>query len=329
MKAWMLDPLSQALSLEDRPRPAPGPHQVLIKVKAASLNRGEFLVGMGIGGQSSTPKPCGMEAAGEVLEMGAEVMHHACAPVQIGTRVMGRAPGGFAQYALIDAQDLLVVPDHLGWLDAACVPIAYLVAYDMVIAGGQLSQGQNCLITGISSGVGIASAQIAKLLDATVIGTSSSEHKLERIRALDLCQGILSRGDDFVEAVLQNTDGRGVDLAINNVGASVFAACLKVLAYQGRLAQVGFVDAQKQAVIDLDRLHAQRLKIFGVSNKFRSPGQRAETVRGFAQQVLPWFASGKLRPLIDRVYGFDELPQAQAAMRANTHLGKLVLEISA
>ena len=314
MKAWMLDPVAQILSLAERAMPEPGPQQVLIRVKAASLNRGEFLVGMGIGGAGSASKPSGMEAAGEV--------------VAIGDRIMGRAPGGFAEYALLDAQDILAVPSSMDWIDAACVPIAYLVAYDMVVAGGELQKGQSCLITGASSGVGVASMQIAQVIGARVIGTSSSQHKLDRLTSLGLDEALLSRGPDFVQAVLELSGHKGVELAINNVGGSVFEACLQALAYQGRLALVGFVDGVKQSSIDLDRVHAQRLKIFGVSNKFRRADQRAQTVSGFVKDMLPHFHSGKLKPVIEQIFDFEDLPKAQSAMQSNSHLGKLVLKVA-
>jgi len=326
MKAWMLDPDAQTTSLAERPMPEPGPQQVLVKVKAASLNRGEFLVGMGIGGAGSASKPSGMEAAGEVVAFGEQVAQHASCPIAIGDRIMGRAPGGFAEYALLDAQDVIAVPSSMDWIDAACVPIAYLVAYDMVIAGGELQKGQSCLITGVSSGVGVASMQIAQAIGARVIGTSSSQHKLERLKSLGLDEALLSRGPDFVKAVLELSGDKGVELAINNVGGSVFEACLHTLAYQGRLALVGFVDGVKQSAIDLDRVHAQRLKIFGVSIKLRRADQRALTVSGFAKDMLPHFHSGKLKPVIEQIFDFEDLPKAQRAMQSNSHLGKLVLK---
>ncbi len=329
LKAWMLDPLTQALSLVDRPRPEPGPQQVLIQVRAASLNRGEFLVGMAVAGGAAAPKPCGMEATGEVIAIGAEAATTLRFPLQIGSRVMGRSPGGFAQYALIEAQDLLPVPDQLSWFEAACIPIAYLVAYDMVVVGGDLKPGQSCLVTAVSSGVGVACLQMAQALGAHVIGTSSSDEKLDRLKSFGLQNAILSRGADFVDAVMAVTKGKGVELAINNVGGSVAEACLRSLAYQGRLALVGFVDAVKSVSMDLDRIHAYRLTIFGVSNKLRSAAQRAQSVRGFEEDILPMFAQGKLRPVIERVFAFEDLPAAQQAMRSNSHLGKLVLEVRA
>ena len=328
MKAWMLDPVAQILSLAERAMPEPGPQEVLIRVKAASLNRGEFLVGMGIGGAGSASKPSGMEAAGEVVAIGEQVAQHASCPIAIGDRIMGRAPGGFAEYALLDAQDILAIPSSMDWIDAACVPIAYLVAYDMVVAGGELQKGQSCLITGASSGVGVASMQIAQVIGARVIGTSSSQHKLDRLKSLGLDEALLSRGPDFVQAVLELSGHKGVELAINNVGGSVFEACLQALAYQGRLALVGFVDGVKQSSIDLDRVHAQRLKIFGVSNKFRRADQRAQTVSGFAKDMLPHFHSGKLKPVIEQIFDFEDLPNAQSAMQSNSHLGKLVLKVA-
>ncbi|NCZ75998.1 MAG: zinc-binding alcohol dehydrogenase, partial [Betaproteobacteria bacterium] len=129
--------------------------------------------------------------------------------------------------------------------------------------------------------------------------------------------------------VMAVTKGKGVELAINNVGGSVAEACLRSLAYQGRLALVGFVDAVKSVPMDLDRIHAYRLTIFGVSNKLRSAAQRAQSVRGFEEDILPMFAQGKLRPVIERVFAFEDLPAAQQAMRSNSHLGKLVLEVRA
>jgi NADPH:quinone reductase-like Zn-dependent oxidoreductase len=126
---------------------------------------------------------------------------------------------------------------------------------------------------------------------------------------------------------MEATGGKGVNLVVNNVGGTVFAECIRALAYRGRLATVGYVDGVVTAEFDLLALHSKRLKLFGVSNKLRGPAEVAEGVRGFARDVLPSFASGHLKPVIDRVFPFAELPQAKAHMESNAHLGKIILRV--
>ncbi len=138
---------------------------------------------------------------------------------------------------------------------------------------------------------------------------------------------IQTRKPDFHDAVMQATGGKGVDLVVNNVGGTVFAECIRSLAFQGRLATVGYLDRVMKAELDLDALHAKRLKLFGVSNKLRGAEHRALTVRGFIADFLPHFAGGRIRPLIDRVYRFDELAQAKAYVESDAHLGKVVVRM--
>lgn len=325
MKAWMLEAGSLALSLAEVDAPAPGPGQVKIDVMTASLNRGEFLHGgsrvVAVKGAAQV-KRCGMEAAGIVTALGEGVTRY-----RIGDRIMGRAAGGFAEQTLLDEHDSIPVPDTVDWIDAGSIPIAYAVAYDMIVAHGRLKSGDTILITAVASGVGVACLQIAKAIGAKVIGTSGSAAKLEALRKAGLDEGILTRGPDFVEAVKRFTDGKGVQVAINNVGGSVFEALMQSLGYMGRLAQVGHVDGVKHAQIDVDDLHSRRLKIFGVSNRFRTAEQRAATIDGFIADMLPLVRDGRLKPLIDTVFPFEQLPQAVERMRADTHVGKIVLKV--
>lgn len=244
---------------------------------------------------------------------------------RIGDRVMGRAAGGFAERTLLDERDSMPVPDNVSWVEAGSIPIAYAVAYDMIVAHGELKAGDTMLVTAVASGVGVACLQIGKALGAKVIGTSGSASKLEALRKAGLDEGILTRGSDFVEPVRRFTDGKGVQLAINNVGGSVFEALMQSLSYMGRLAQVGHVDGVKHAQIDVDDLHSRRLKLFGVSNRFRTAEQRAQTIDGFIRDMLPLVRGGRLKPLIDTVFQFDELPQAVERMKADAHVGKIGL----
>ena len=314
MRAYFLQSAGDEMKLELRevPTPQPKPNQLLIKIHASSLNRGELIAGHGLIAPGAA-KPAGQEAAGEV--------------VKTGERVMGRCPGGFAEYGLMDASDAIPVPPNLSWEEAGAIPLTFMVVHDMLVGQGNLKAGEWLLVTGVSSGVGVAALQAGKAIGAKVIGTSGSGEKLEKLKSLGLDVAIQTRKPDFQDAVMKATGGKGVDLVVNNVGGSVFAECIRALAFQGRLATVGYLDRVMKAELDIDALHAKRLRLFGVSNKHRNAEQRAVTVRGFTADFLPYFASGRIKPLIDRVYAFEQLPQAKAFVESDAQLGKVAIRM--
>ena len=314
MKAYFVQTTDRgaALELREVPQPQPAAGKLLVRVRAASLNRGEFISGHGLT-RPGAAKAAGTDGAGEV--------------VGSGKRVMGRLPGAFAEYALMDEPDAIAVPAELSWEEAGAVPITFLVVYDMLVQQGNLKSGEWLLVTGVSAGVGVAALLAAKAIGAKVIGTSGSAAKLEALKRHGLDVGIATRKPDFHDAVMKATDGKGVNLVVNNVGGSVFAETIGVLAYEGRHATVGYVDGQLKSEIDIEALHSKRLKLFGVSNKLRTAPQRAVTVQGFTRDWLPLFASGKLKPLVDRVFDFAELPKAVERMEADQHIGKIVVRI--
>ena len=300
-----------SLELREAPQPKPGPDQLLVRVRAAGLNRGEFLKhGLTKAGAA---KIGGTEGAGEVEGSGA--------------RVMGRLPSSFAEYALMDKADAVPVPANMSWEEAAATPLTFMVVYDMLVQQGSLKRDEWLLVTGVSSGVGVAALLAGKALGAKVIGTSGSDEKLKRLSSFGLDVAIRTRAPDFAKKVLEVTGGKGVDLVVNNVGGSVFAECIRCLGYEGRLATVGYVDGVMKAEMDIEALHSKRLKLFGVSNKMRNGAQRGITVQGFTRDFLPLFAAGKLKPVIDRVYDFKDLPAAKERMQADAHVGKIVVRI--
>jgi NADPH:quinone reductase-like Zn-dependent oxidoreductase len=313
VKAYFLQSVGSETKLElrDIPQPQAAAHQVLVRVRACGLNRGEFIAGHGLTAPGAA-KQAGQEAAGEV--------------VGSGESVMGRAPGAFAEYALMDRREAMPIPAGLSFEQAAAIPLTFMVVHDMLVEQGGLKAGEWLLVTGVTSGVGVAALQAAKALGAKVIGTSGSSAKLDRLKPLGLDLAIQTR-KDFSKKALEATGGQGVNLIVNTVGGSVFAEAVRSLAFQGRMAIVGYVDGVLKGEIDLDAVHAKRLRIFGVSNKLRNAEQRAATVRGFSADFLPLIAAGRIVPLVDKVFAFGELPAAKAYMESDAHVGKIVLEL--
>lgn len=321
---WMqMTDTGTALELRDVPVPLAGPGQLLVRVHAAGLNRGEFLLAHGLHGKTGTWKAIGGEGAGEVVSTGPGV-----SDFRSGDRVMGRCAGAFSEHATMESAEAMLVPAGLSWEQAAAIPLTFLVAFDMLVLQGRLKSGEWLLINGVSSGVGVASLQLGKALGARVIGTSGSPDKLASLADLELDVALCTRTPDFASAVMSATGQHGADLIVNTVGGTVFAENLRALAFEGRLATVGHVDGVVHADIDLAALHAKRLTVFGVSNKLRTKEQRAATIPRFVAEVMPLFANGRITPRIDRVVEFAQLAEAKARMESGAHVGKIVLRIS-
>ena len=318
---WMqMTETGTVLELRDTSQPEPGARQLLVRMRAASLNRGEFVLGHGLHGAAGSWKAIGGEGAGEVAAVGCDVTGFA-----VGNRVMGRCSGAFSEYELMEMDEAIHIPEALSFEQGASVPMTFLVAFDMLVLQGRLEPGEWLLVNGVSSGVGVASLQLGKVLGAKVIGTSGSADKLELLKGLGLYVAIHTRAPDFAARVMEVTDKHGADLVVNAVGGTVFAENIRAMAFQGRLATVGYVDGVVKAEIDLEALHAKRLTLFGVSNKLRTRAQRAAAVPRFIAEVMPHLASGRIRPQIDQVLPLGKLPQAKALMEAGGHAGKIVL----
>lgn len=309
------------LEYRDVPVPQPKANEVIIEVRSSALNRGELVVGGAVHG--GPEKIGGNEAAGIVTAIGTGVSN-----CKVGDKVMGRCRGGFAEFATLDAAQVMPLPQRLSWQQGAAIPISYITAWEMLYPPyGRLSAGEWLLVTGVSAGAGVASVQLGKLLGAKTIGTSGSQAKLDRITPLGIDVAIATRDANFADKVMAVTDGHGADLAINLVGGTQFAECVKCLARHGRLSVVGYVDGSLKAEIDLGAVHAGRLEIFGISNAKLTLEEKAAAAAGFSRDVLPAFNDGRIDPVIDRVFGFDDIPAAKQWMDDSAMVGKIVVDI--
>jgi NADPH2:quinone reductase len=321
MKAYWLNKIGEhtELELREQPLPQPAAGEMLVRMKATSINRGDILARIhrhsAAGG-----RPAGIDGSGEVMDAGGSRFN-------TGDRVLFRAHACFAEYAAVNPALAAIVPDNLSWEQAAALPAACITAWEAVVEFGRAQAGDWVLLLGASSGVGVAALQIAKALGARVIGVSGSARKLALLKTLGLDVGIEGRGGVFVDAALQATGGKGVNVAVNLVGGSAFPGCVRAAADFGRIIVVGYVDGQMHADVDLEAVHGKRLQISGISNTPLTPTHRAASMQGFMRDVYPALASGAIVPVIDRVFDFNELPAAKAYVETDQFLGKVVVRL--
>lgn len=309
------------LFLRDLPQPQPGAGEMLVRMRATSLNRGDMLARIR---RHSAPdgRPAGIDGSGEVLSVGDDVQGF-----RVRDRILFRAHACFAEYAVVQPALAARMPQRLSWEQAAAIPAAYITAWEAVTEFGRTRAGEWVLLCGASSGVGVAALQIAKNLGARVIGASGSARKLAALKALGLDEAIEARGSAFADQALRVTAGKGVNVAVNLVGGSAFAGCVRAAADFGRVIIVGYVDGEMHADFDLEAVHGKRLQISGISNTPLSAAQRAASMQGFMRDVFPALESGAIAPVIDRVFDFDDLPAAKAYGDTDQLLGKVVVRM--
>ncbi|CAE6828904.1 Phthiocerol synthesis polyketide synthase type I PpsC [Paraburkholderia aspalathi] len=323
MKAVRVVPTPQGgkVEVQDIPVPQVGAGQVLVRVRAAGLNRGEINQAREL--RSGNTITAGVELAGEVAQVGEGVTGW-----REGDRVMGHGKGCQAEYVVLDPLALMPVPENLSWVDAAAFPNVFITAHDAVVTNGELRKGESILVNGASGGVAMAAIQIASLLGAKpVIATSRSAVKLDKLSQFGVDVGIDSSRESQLEVVMAATDKRGVDVIIDTVGGPVFEANMDSLAVKGRLvniARLGSATAQ----IDLGKLWLKRLKLIGVTFRTRTEQERLECIQVCARDLLPFLEAGRIRLPIDRTFAIDEIAEAHAYMQLDQHVGKIVLTVA-
>ena len=297
--------------------------QVLVRVRAAGLNRADLLQVRGAYPPPAgySPNIPGLEFAGEVAAVGNDV-----ATWKTGDRVFGITAGeAQADFLATDETLLARIPDNLDFAEAAAIPEAFITAHDAIFTLGRLKQGETLLIHAVGSGVGLAALQIAKAKGATVIGTSRTADKLEKCKAFGLDAAILTGNNaEFAEIVKENTGGRGVDVIHDLVGAAYFSQNLESFALKGRLILVGLTSG-RTAEFNLGMALQKRLTIIGTVLRGRPTQEKAEATRKFTDEVVPLLASGIVRPNVDRIFAVGEVVSAYKYLDSNESFGKVVL----
>ena len=306
--------------------PAPQRGEVLVRVRAAALNRADLLQRRGLyppppGTREDLP---GLELAGEVARVGEGVTSW-----KPGDRVMAITSGeAQAELAIVHERMLMRVPDGMTLEDAGAIPEAGITSHDALFTLGGLRPGWPVLVHAIGSGVATAALQIAKAAGATVIGTSRTGDKLERARALGLEHGILVGKDEpkFADEVKRIAGRRGVPLVLDFVGAAYAAENLACLAPGGRIVVIGTMGGPK-ATVDLGLLMRSRGSVVGTTLRPRPLDEKAAATQAFARDVLPLLATGKVKPVVDAVIPAAQAREAHERLDRNDSFGKLVLSL--
>jgi NADPH2:quinone reductase len=309
--------------VRDVPKPEPAPNEILIKVRASSLNRADVGVAAGqqhgrVGGIGAR---LGLECSGEVEAVGSEVT-----TFKPGDRVMASAPGGYAEYAVTDAGRAHRIPgNNMTYEQAACFPVALQTMHNAVVTAGRLKRGETLLIQGASSGVGLMGMQIGKLMGAsTVIGGSTNAARRARLKEYGCDLPIDTSDPRWPDEVKKATGGKGVDVIVDMVSAPVANQNLEAACVLGRIVNVGRLGGQK-GEFNFD-LHAlKRIDYVGVTFRTRSPEEVREIVKLMRADLWPAVEAGKLSLPIDKTFPLEKVAEALAMMKANQHFGKIVL----
>ena len=315
---------ARGLRLVEVEDPVPGPGEILVDVHATALNRADWLQVLGKypvppGTPADLP---GMEYAGTVRAAGVPAVRF-----RPGDRVMGLVPGAaFAERLVTHEREAVPVPEPVSLTDAAAIPEAFFTAFDALVLQGDLGAGERVLVHAMTSGVGTAAMQIVHASGSMVLGTGRDAGKLERAAALGSFTALTVPRDTprFAERVLELTGGAGVDLVLDLVGGRYTAESLACLAARGRMMLVGTVDGVKSE-LDLRLALGKRARIIGTVLRSRAPEERMALAREVERHVLPLFARGTYRPVVDRVLPVDRVAEAFEHLVADRNVGKIVL----
>jgi putative PIG3 family NAD(P)H quinone oxidoreductase len=314
---------ASVLTLADVPDPEPGAGEVLVDVVATAVNRADVLQRMGFyePPPGASPYP-GLECSGRIAALGEGVAGFA-----VGDEVCALlSGGGYAQRVAVPAGQLLPVPKGLSLVEAAALPEVACTVWSNAFSLAALAPGEVFLVHGGTSGIGTMAIQLAARHGARVFCTVGSAEKAERAEALGAERAVRYREEDFVE-VLREAAG-GADVVLDNMGAAYLERNVKVLRTGGRLVVIGMQGGVK-GELNLGLLLAKRAAVHATSLRARPAQEKAAIVAAVLSGVWPSVEAGEVLPVIDRVLPLEQVAQAHELMESSTHIGKIVLEVSA
>jgi len=326
MKAIVVqsDQEDRPLVWQDVPDPSYGPDEVLVHIHAAALNRADLMQRAGnYPPPPGAPDILGLEMAGEIVAVGNNVSDW-----QIGDRVCALLPGGgYAEQVNVPGQMLMPIPDDWSYEQAAAVPEVFLTAYVNLFMEGELQTGETVLIHGGASGVGTAAIQLARQAGCRVFTTAGTEEKIARCEPLGAELAINYKQEDFAESIETYTNGEGVDVILDMVGAAYLERNLRLLKLRGRLVFISMLSGAKTE-INLGALMGRRLRIIGSVLRSRSLAEKVEIKERFMAQFWPLLLNGTIHPIIDSVYPIEQADEAHQYMAKNKNIGKIILSVS-
>jgi NADPH:quinone reductase len=309
----------EVMRVEEVPTPMPKTGEVLIKVAVAGVNMADAGQRSGMyPNLAPLPVTLGYEVAGTVAAVGADVRF----PFP-GLRVVAHVEGGYAEFAVANAQEIIPLPENVTFETAIAVPIQGLTAYLALDPAARFQKGESVLVHAAAGGVGTLAVQLAKLLGAsTVVGTARSAAKLDLIRQLGADLAVNSTDPSWVEQVLAATGGRGVDVVLDAVGGPLGQRSFDVMATFGRMVVFGGLSGQPTGFA-AQQLIRKCLSVTG----FNTPTQRPQDMMRAGQALVGFLAEDKLRVVIDRAYGLEEAAEAHRALEAGQTAGKLIFKV--
>jgi putative PIG3 family NAD(P)H quinone oxidoreductase len=311
----------EALVWADVPDVRPGAGEVLVDVVASAVNRADLLQRQGHYSPppGASPYP-GLECSGRIVELGPDVEGWA-----VGDEVCALlSGGGYAELVAVPAGQLLPVPAGVSAVEAAALPEVVCTVWSNLFMLAALQPHQSVLIHGGASGIGTIAIQLAHNLGARVLVTAGSTDKLQRCRELGADVAINYRDEDFVAVARDATDGRGVDVILDNMGAKYLSRNIDALALSGRLIIIGMQGGSK-VELDLRALMAKRAAVLATSLRARPATEKAAIVASVREHVWPRLESGAIRPVVDRVLPLAEAAEAHRVVEAGEHVGKVLL----